>query len=264
MERKRKNISAKVRWDVFTRDSFKCVYCGASSKEATLVVDHGDPFSKGGEDGMDNFVTACRSCNAGKGATVILPKAAWIDDEQPDHSVFRRGIRYRNHLLADWGDALRQVAYSLQPGERRSVSCVTDSRESIIETDFLLDPLTMDFGQKIHVVVLPARDAGTFTKEEESRIRDAAILGYSEPTMILIGSPWYFWGVVVSERYKGFPRGFELDEDLGRVRPAFACGWYPDETWKFADPRAEFPLRPCSFSGRAWRMTVAEIGRAHV
>ena len=48
MATKRKTISKKTRFEVFKRDSFKCQYCGASAPEAILVVDHIDPFSKGG------------------------------------------------------------------------------------------------------------------------------------------------------------------------------------------------------------------------
>ena len=71
MATKRKTISKKTRFEVFKRDSFKCQYCGASAPEAILVVDHIDPFSKGGADEMVNYITACQSCNAGKSDRVL-------------------------------------------------------------------------------------------------------------------------------------------------------------------------------------------------
>ena len=63
---KRKSISKKVRFEVFKRDGFKCQYCGESSPDVILEVDHIDPFSKGGADEMVNYISACRSCNSGK------------------------------------------------------------------------------------------------------------------------------------------------------------------------------------------------------
>ena len=66
MQRKRKGLSKKIRFEVFKRDSFKCQYCGESAPDVILEVDHIDPVSKGGEDEMVNYITACRSCNAGK------------------------------------------------------------------------------------------------------------------------------------------------------------------------------------------------------
>lgn len=62
----RSGVTTKVRWAVFQRDGFRCVYCGASAAESRLVVDHVLPIAKGGDDGMDNLATACRDCNLGK------------------------------------------------------------------------------------------------------------------------------------------------------------------------------------------------------
>lgn len=63
---KRKSISKKTRFEVFKRDGFKCQYCGECAPDVILEVDHIDPVSKGGADEMVNYITACRSCNAGK------------------------------------------------------------------------------------------------------------------------------------------------------------------------------------------------------
>jgi 5-methylcytosine-specific restriction endonuclease McrA len=64
---KRKKISSKVRRRVFERDGFRCVYCGCSSAEMTLSLDHKLPRSRGGEDTEDNLVVACCPCNVSKG-----------------------------------------------------------------------------------------------------------------------------------------------------------------------------------------------------
>lgn len=59
-------ISAKTRFKTFLRDKFTCQYCGRSSPEVILEIDHVLPVSKGGTDKDDNLVTACRECNKGK------------------------------------------------------------------------------------------------------------------------------------------------------------------------------------------------------
>jgi CRISPR/Cas system Type II protein with McrA/HNH and RuvC-like nuclease domain len=58
-----------LRFEVFKRDKFKCVYCGRSPKDgAILEVDHVIPVIDGGRVAMDNLVTCCRECNQGKGS----------------------------------------------------------------------------------------------------------------------------------------------------------------------------------------------------
>lgn len=63
---KRKNISKKVRFEVFKRDSFTCQYCGKSAPDAVLEVDHIIPVSKGGDNDISNLITSCFECNRGK------------------------------------------------------------------------------------------------------------------------------------------------------------------------------------------------------
>jgi 5-methylcytosine-specific restriction endonuclease McrA len=63
----RGEISDSLRYDILNRDNFKCVICGASSREgARLHVDHIIPVSKGGKSSPDNLRTLCERCNIGK------------------------------------------------------------------------------------------------------------------------------------------------------------------------------------------------------
>lgn len=60
-------IRTSIRWQVFERDNFRCVACGAGAAEgAILHVDHILPRSKGGKDTMSNYQTLCWKCNIGK------------------------------------------------------------------------------------------------------------------------------------------------------------------------------------------------------
>lgn len=66
-----RTINAKLRFEVFKRDDFKCQYCGASASDVPLHVDHVNPVSKGGTNKIDNLVTSCELCNLGKGDTFL-------------------------------------------------------------------------------------------------------------------------------------------------------------------------------------------------
>lgn len=65
---------------VFSRDGFRCVYCGKSpvegdvdvnGKPVKLEADHIVARSEGGTDTVGNFVTACRGCNRSKFTEVL-------------------------------------------------------------------------------------------------------------------------------------------------------------------------------------------------
>ena len=64
---------AFTRFNLFLRDGFACVYCGADEKE-DLTFDHLIPRSKGGRTTWANIVTACSGCNLKKGGRT--PKEA--------------------------------------------------------------------------------------------------------------------------------------------------------------------------------------------
>lgn len=68
MATKRVQLSKRLRFEIFKRDGFKCMYCGAHPPKALLHVDHIKPVAEGGSNDEDNLVTACESCNLGKGA----------------------------------------------------------------------------------------------------------------------------------------------------------------------------------------------------
>lgn len=65
--KKREQIPQSVRFSVFRRDNFTCVYCGRSSPEVVLHADHAKSVAEGGLDIEANLVTACSDCNFGKG-----------------------------------------------------------------------------------------------------------------------------------------------------------------------------------------------------
>lgn len=62
----------KTRFQIFKRDNFKCQYCGKTSDEVILEIDHVIPKSKGGTNDYDNLITSCRECNRGKSNHEII------------------------------------------------------------------------------------------------------------------------------------------------------------------------------------------------
>lgn len=63
---KRNPISKSIRHEVFVKDDFKCVECGATNQQTTLHVDHIIPVSQGGSDELRNLQTLCEQCNIAK------------------------------------------------------------------------------------------------------------------------------------------------------------------------------------------------------
>lgn len=68
---KRKGVPPRLRFEVFKRDGFACVYCGACAPGVVLHADHVDPVALGGADDIENLVTSCAGCNGGKGAVPL-------------------------------------------------------------------------------------------------------------------------------------------------------------------------------------------------
>jgi len=51
------------RENILSRDGHKCAYCGKKFKKEFLTVDHIVPRSRGGKNGWQNCICACKTCN---------------------------------------------------------------------------------------------------------------------------------------------------------------------------------------------------------
>jgi 5-methylcytosine-specific restriction endonuclease McrA len=69
------SVWMRMRFMVFMKDNFTCCYCGRSPIKdgVSLECDHIKPKSKGGQDEIENLITACKDCNSGK-LDVMLTK----------------------------------------------------------------------------------------------------------------------------------------------------------------------------------------------
>lgn len=63
----RRSIPVATRAAVMERDNYQCVECESPDE---LTLDHIWPYSKGGEDTLENLRVLCRSCNSAKGARI--------------------------------------------------------------------------------------------------------------------------------------------------------------------------------------------------
>lgn len=65
-------ISTKLRFEIFTRDNFKCQYCARTISDGIkLEIDHKTPIAEGGTDNYDNLITSCNECNNGKSNKIV-------------------------------------------------------------------------------------------------------------------------------------------------------------------------------------------------
>jgi DNA-directed RNA polymerase subunit RPC12/RpoP len=67
----RQRLPKKLRFEIFKRDGFRCMYCGRTPPAVVLAIDHVIPVARGGDNETDNLVVACYDCNAGKGAVPL-------------------------------------------------------------------------------------------------------------------------------------------------------------------------------------------------
>lgn len=121
----RKDISKKLRFEVFKRDKFTCQYCGRSAPEVILHADHIQPVSKDGETDITNLITSCQDCNLGKGDrelsddAVIQKRKKQLDDLQERREQLEMMVEWQRSLI-DLGeqetDAAVEIINSLMSG----------------------------------------------------------------------------------------------------------------------------------------------------
>jgi len=103
----RKAISKKTRFEVFKRDGFKCMYCGAEAPKAVLHVDHVNPVAKGGGNDMLNIITACEGCNSGKSDRVLSDDSAVAKQRAQLDDLHER--REQMEMMLKWRDGLADL-----------------------------------------------------------------------------------------------------------------------------------------------------------
>jgi len=86
--------------NLFVRDGFKCMYCGASDK-VKLGIDHIIPRSRGGKTNFENCVVACEPCNNRKGNRTPIEAYMYLK-RQPYTPTISEFLRMKmKHLKID-------------------------------------------------------------------------------------------------------------------------------------------------------------------
>lgn len=104
----RKVIPKMLRFEVFKRDAFRCQYCGRSSPDVVLEVDHVCPVSGGGENDLLNLITSCRDCNQGKGKRRLSDNAEVTKQRQMLDELNEK--RNQVEMMIRWKQSLRDLA----------------------------------------------------------------------------------------------------------------------------------------------------------
>lgn len=96
--------SARLRFEVFKRDSFTCQYCGRKAPDVILHCDHIHPVAKGGKTDILNLLTSCRECNGGKGPVLLSKQIALGKQRQTLEELQQR--REQLEMMVRWRDEL--------------------------------------------------------------------------------------------------------------------------------------------------------------
>jgi len=63
---------AENRLKVFERDGYQCYYCKKQLTRFTATLDHIQPVSEGGDNSLQNLMTACMLCNSRRGSRPVM------------------------------------------------------------------------------------------------------------------------------------------------------------------------------------------------
>jgi HNH endonuclease len=123
-------ISKRLRYEILRRDNYTCRYCGRSTPDVSLTVDHVVPESLGGSDSPPNLVTACPDCNSGKTSSMPdSPLVAAVADDAARWAAAMKQAVEENRM--DNNTAVHEAVVGAWPSYRRSREIPTDYRETI-------------------------------------------------------------------------------------------------------------------------------------
>lgn len=90
LRKSQRQIDQRVAWQVFRRDNFKCVYCGAD--DVPLTVDHIVLWEHMGDTVPDNLNCSCKKCNKTRGS---MDYDEWIRDDYLKEKVHSAVMAYK-------------------------------------------------------------------------------------------------------------------------------------------------------------------------
>lgn len=127
MENERKPVSKRTRFEVFKRDKFSCQYCGKSSPDVVLHIDHIKPVSLGGKNTITNLVTACQDCNLGK-SNVLLDDSSAIS-KQKNQIIAMAERDEQISMMVDWQEMLIKSEEKLVCSAIKEINRLMDEKQ---------------------------------------------------------------------------------------------------------------------------------------
>jgi hypothetical protein len=106
-------LGKKMRFEVFKRDGFTCVYCGGQPPKVVLHCDHVVAVANGGTNDIDNLVTACDACNLGKGARELTAVPLTIEEKTASLREREEQITAFNALVTEKHERLERTAWNV-------------------------------------------------------------------------------------------------------------------------------------------------------
>lgn len=95
--KRKREVSAKARYDLLVQSKGKCGLCGAkpsSENEVTLEIDHIQPIASGGSNDVENLRVLCRDCNRGKGDSIENELDASLYAVDDDDDLYWQKLPY--------------------------------------------------------------------------------------------------------------------------------------------------------------------------
>lgn len=118
----RKPVSKKVRFEVFKRDGFQCQYCGSVPPKVTLELDHIDPVANGGDNDIDNLITACFDCNRGKSDRLlssipktVIEKTEILAEREEQLRAYQEIVKQKQLRLEEDTNLISEIFSTLSP-----------------------------------------------------------------------------------------------------------------------------------------------------
>lgn len=144
MANARKPLSKKTRFEVFKRDGFTCQYCGAHPPSVILEPDHINPVANGGDNHIDNLITACFDCNRGKAARLLtdIPqsltdKAAEIAEREAQIKGYQKIMKARRARIDSEAAEVCGVYEAYNPGYTLTDSSMLTIRKFLERLDVI-------------------------------------------------------------------------------------------------------------------------------